>query len=162
MAIQTIYRNERFLLEVRDGAPYLTAGGCEYALFCHPYEPCTYVKSAAGTVAVHNAFEVSSALVLFARGETIRVITGKDYDAAAFCELLAYAAALGVDTDIGYVEGALAVEKLIALGATAPETAVRVQAVGVRHISDAFSRSKKLQKRVLYTDDGRAYVRIKQ
>lgn len=162
MSTNVIYRDERFLLSVRDGALYLTADGCEYELSCHPYEPCTYVKSAAGTVAVHNAFEVSSAMEIFARGETIHAVTGKDYDAKAFCELLAHAATLGADTDVGYVEGALAVEKLIALGATAPETAVRLQSVGVRRISDAFSHSKKLQKRVLYTDDGRAYVQVKQ
>ena len=151
----------RFALGIKDGQAYLEADGKTYFLSCHPYEPCTYISDARGTVTVvHDAFDPASVLEVFTRGQTVESVTGSRYDPQAFCEMLAFAAAHFSDTDIGYVEGAMAVERLKAMGATSPETAAELSRVGVRTISDRFSRGKKRAERVLYTQDGKAYVRI--
>jgi hypothetical protein len=96
----------------------------------------------------------------FAKGKTVTSISGKVYDVKAFCVTTEYAASYLYDTDISYVEGALAVKKLKESGATSPETAIDVTSLGVRSISDRFSHSKKRKERVMYTEEGKVYVRI--
>ena len=109
---------------------------------------------------MHNAFTVEDIRAL-AKGGTIAAVTGSEYDVGRLCRLLAFAAKNCPDCDIGYAEGAVALEGLKALGALSPETAVRPEAVGVRKISDAFSHSKKRRERVMVTEEGKVYVRIK-
>ena len=155
----TVYRDNCHVLGRKDGKPFFTAGGKTYYLSCHPYEPCTYIRDGGTLVSViHKAFDPDSVMKAFAKGNTVDSITGKVYDAKEFCEMLAFAVNKHYDTDIGYVEGAMAVEKLKALGATSPETAVDVKYLGVRTISDRFSHSRKLTARVMYTGDGKAYL----
>lgn len=90
-------------------------------------------------------------------------VTGKIYGPQDFCRMLEFAVTvLGFDTDISYVEGAAAVRRMIEIGATGPEKAVHLRELGLRVISDCFSHSKKLSHRVMYTGDGRVYVRIKK
>ena len=157
-----VYRDDRYVLGQTAGGPYLEADGKVYSLSCHPGEPCTYIKSNGAPVAViHNAFDPSVALQAFAKGKTVNSVSGRVYEAKEFCEMLAFAASRFYDTDISYVEGALAVEKLKTMGATDPETAVDIRELGVRKISDRFSRSRKLTERIMYTEDGKVYVRIK-
>ncbi len=157
-----VYRDARFTLGWADGEPYLTADGTTYALSCQPYEPCTCLyRDGALVAAVHSAFDPDAALRAFARGERVAAITGRTYDARRFCELLAFSAQNCVDTDVSWVEGALAVERLKELDATAPDRAVTLRELDVRAISDRFSRSRKLTERVMYTDDGRVYLEIK-
>ena len=50
--------------------------------------------------------------------------------------------------------------KLKESGATSPETAIDVTSLGVRSISDRFSHSKRRKERVMYTEEGKVYVRI--
>ncbi len=159
-----IYNDGRYSLGQKGGAPYLKVGEKVYLIGCHPYEPCTVLKSEDGAelAFIHNAFEPFSVLKSFAEGKTVSSISGKDYSPLDFCKTLEYAAEYLFDTDISYVEGALAVEKLKELGATSPEKAVLLKDIGVRMISDRFSHSKKLSERVMYTNDGKAYVRIKK
>ena len=153
--------DERFALGIKDGKAFFEADGKTYILSCHPYEPCMYLSDGIGIVTViHNAFDPAFVLETFESGQTVESVTLTRYDLQAFCEMLAFAAVHFSDTDIGYVEGAMAVERLKALGATSPETAVELSRVGVRAISDRFSRGKKRAERVLYTQDGKAYVRI--
>ena len=78
------------------------------------------------------------------------------------CRLLAFAAAHCPDCDLGYAEGRIAVERMKALGAFSPETAVSCAELGVRQISDAFSHSRKLTERVMKTEDHRVYVKRKE
>ena len=147
----------------KDGTAYLTADGKTYVLSCHPYEPCTYISDGNGILTViRNAFDPFAVLEAFARGQTVEAITGRRYDLQAFCEMLVFAAERFRDTDIGYVEGAMAVERLKAMGATTEETAVELSRVGVRTISDRFTHSKKRAERVQYTQDGKVYVRIQE
>ena len=156
-----VYQDERYTLGQKDTSPYLTADGKTYMLSCHPYEPCTYIRDGERLVAViHNAFDPLDVMEAFAKGKTVTSISGKVYDAKAFCVMIEYAARYLYDTDISYVEGALAVKKLKELGATSPETAVPVTSLGVRSISDRFSHSKKRKERVMYTEEGKVYVRI--
>ena len=158
-----VYSDDKFVLGQRNGEPYLEADGKKYSLSCHPYEPCMYIKSNGVLVAViNNAFDPSVVLKAFAKGKTVDSISGKVYEAEDFCEMLAFAANNLYDTDISYVEGAIAAEKLKVMGATGPETAVDVRELGVRKISDRFSHSKKLDERFMYTEEGKVYVRIKR
>ena len=158
-----VYSDDNYVLGQKDGEPYLEANGKKYSLSCHPYEPCTYIKNSGVLVSlIHNAFDPSVVLKSFAKGKTVNSISGKIYEAKELCEMLAFAANNLYDTDISYVEGAMAVEKLKAMGATGPESAVDIRTLGVRKISDRFSHSKKLTERVMYTEEGKIYVRIKK
>ncbi len=158
-----VYRDERFVLLQKDGTAYLIIEGKEYELSCQPYEPCTYIKENGSLISsIHNAFDPCRAIEAFAKGESVRAITGKVYNAEEFCRMIEYAADNLFDTDISYVEGALAVGKLKSLGATGPERAVDIRVLDVRSISDSFSHSKKLKERVMYTEDGKVYLKIKQ
>ncbi len=158
---KTLYREESLALTEEDGTLSLRVGEETYRLACHPYEPCTYLyRGDRLSAAIHNAFTVEEIRAL-AGGGTARTVTGNEYDVGRLCRLLAFAAENCPDCDVGYAEGAVALEALKALGALSPETAVYPSAVGVRKISDAFSHSKRRKERVMYTEDGRAYVRIK-
>ena len=157
-----VFCDEHYSLGMKDGKPYFTADGKYYELSCQPYEPCLHIKDEGGTIAyIHNAFDPYYVIEAFYLGNTVEAITGKIYGPKEFCEMLAYAAGYLSDTDISYVEGAVAVEKLKALGANCPQNAVFCAELGVRAISDRFSHSKKREERVMYTEDGKVYVRIK-
>ncbi len=158
----TLYREGELALTEEDGELILHTGGSAFRLASHPYEPCTFLyRGETLQAAVHNAFNLWELRALAERGGTIRAVTGNEYDLGRVCRLLAYAAENCPDHDIGYVEGAVALEGLKALGALSPETAVKPEAVGVRKISDAFSHSKKRKERVMVTKEGKVYVRIK-
>ena len=160
---RTLYREGDLALTEEDGELFLHAGESAYRLASHPYEPCTYLyQGETLRAAVHNAFALDELRALAERGGTVCAVTGSAYDVGRVCRLLAYAAENCPDRDIGYVEGAIALEALKALGALSPETAVRPEAVGVRRIGDAFSHSRKRRERVMETEDGRVYVRIKE
>ena len=156
-----VYQDEHYTLGQKDTSPYFTADGITYLLSCHPYEPCTYIRDGERLVAViHNAFNPLDVVEAFAKGNTVTSISGKVYDAKAFCVTIEFAASYLYDTDISYVESALAVKKLKESGATSPEAAIDIKALGVRSISDRFSHSKKRKERVMYTEEGKVYVRI--
>ena len=158
-----VYRDDHYALGQKNGKPFFAADGKIYLLSCHPYEPCLYIKSGEVLVAViHNAFDPFEVLKAFAKGNTVDSISGKKYEAKEFCEMLDFAANKLYDTDISYVEGAMAVKKLKEMGATDPETAVDVKNLGVRAISARFSHSRKLTERVMYRPDGKVYLRIKK
>ena len=157
----TLYREEGLALTEEDGTLSLHANGESYRLSCHPYEPCTRLyRGESLCAAIHNAFTAEEIRAL-AKGGAIVAVTGSEYDVGRLCRLLAFAAENCPDCDIGYAEGAVALEGLKALGALSPETAVSPSAVGVRRISDAFSHSKKRKERVMITEEGKVYVRIK-
>ena len=158
---RTLYGEEGLALTEKDGELFLRIGEKSCLLACHPYEPCTRLYRGENLcAAVHNAFTAEEIRAL-AEGGTIMAVTGSEYDVGRLCRLLAFAAENCPDCDIGYAEGAVALEALKALGALSPETAVSPSKVGVRKISDAFSHSKRRKERVLYTPEGKVYVRIK-
>ena len=158
----TLYREEGLALTEEDGELVLHAGEKSCRLSCQPYEPCTYLyRGDSLSAVVHNAFTLEEIRALAEQGGTVRAVTGSEYDVGRLCRLLAFAAENCPDCDIGYAEGAVALEGLKALGALSPETAVSPSAVGVQRISDAFSHSKRRKERVLYTPEGKVYVRIK-
>ncbi len=158
-----VYRDERYVLGLGSGQPYLIAEGKRYSLSCHPYEPCTYVEDESGVIlTIHNAFDPQHVLEAFSQERTVASITGKKYGPREFCVMLAFAAERFSDTDISYVEGSMAIDALEKKGAVSPETAVDVETLGVRRISDSFSHSKKLTRRVMYTEDGRVWLRIRR
>lgn len=65
---------------------------CEYELRSHPYEPCLYIyKDDAMIKVLHNAFDVYELPAIFAAGETVMAIDGRDFDEEAFCGVLAAA-----------------------------------------------------------------------
>ena len=93
MKDKCVHTDERYTLGRQDDCYYLIADGERYVLTCHPYEPCLYITDQSGSMtAVHNAFDPSSVLAAFARGETVTSITGREYDAPDFCRMVEYAA----------------------------------------------------------------------
>ncbi len=91
-----VYRDERFTLGQVAGQPYLIADGVRLTLSCHPYEPCLYITDANGCLtAVRNAFDPAVVLAQLGRGEPVRSITGREYDAVSFCLMVAFAAGRG-------------------------------------------------------------------
>ena len=88
-----VYRDERYVLGMYDGYPYLTINDKKYVLTCHPYEPCLYITREGGSMtAVHNAFDPFYVLEAFRGGETVTSVTGLEYDAKGFCRMIEYAA----------------------------------------------------------------------
>lgn len=158
----TVYKDEHFALLLDDGICYFMIGSIRYTLSCHPYEPCLFITGEDRKIAVHNSFNPAVAAEMFAEGGTVVSVTGKTYWPLDFCRMLEFAVTvIGCDTDISYVEGAAAVKRMIEIGATEPEKAVHLKELGLGVISNCFSHSKKLRHRVMYTADGRVYVRIK-
>lgn len=83
---------------LKDERPYLRLDGEEYTLSAHPFEACTYIrKNSRIVITLHNAFEIYGAYEALAAGETVTSITGRRYDASAFCALLACAVRAGRD-----------------------------------------------------------------
>ena len=99
-----IYRDGGYVLGMEYGLPYVRIGGETYKLTCHPYEPCLYITDGGGRVtAVHNSFDPVSVLDSFRDGLTVTSITGREYDAKDFCEMVGYAAG-AVDIQIDDAE----------------------------------------------------------
>ena len=157
-----LYREDGLLLAGAEGRLFLRVGKLDYEIGSHPYEPCTFLLR-EGTVdtAVRNAFAKNEIAALALDGGTVRSVTGNDYDIGRICRLLAFASANCPDAGIDYVESRIAVERMKELAAFTPETAVDCASLGVRKISDAVHHSRRLDERVMFTADGRAYLRIK-
>ena len=99
-----VYRDGSYVLGMENGIPYALIGGETYTLTCHPYEPCLYITGGDGRVtAVHNSFDPVSVLDSFRDGLTVTSITGREYDAKDFCEMVEYAAG-AVDIQIDDAE----------------------------------------------------------
>ncbi len=88
-----VYRDARYTLGRKNDRPYVRAGAATFLLSCHPYEPCLYITDKDGDkTAVHNAFDPSDLLRNFSKGKTVTSITGREYSARDFCEMVEYAA----------------------------------------------------------------------
>ena len=161
-SVKTLYAKGELELLKADDALLFRCGSQTYRLASHPYEPCTYLLRGEETAAaIHNAFTVEEIRSLAEKSAAIRSVTGNEYDTGRICRLLALAASACPDADIGYLEGRIAINEMKAIGALSPETAVPLRVLGLKSISDRFSRSKGLTERVMYTEDGRVYLRIK-
>ena len=131
---RTLYGEEGLALTEKDGELFLRIGEESCLVTCHPYGPCTRLyRGESLCAAIHNAFTAEEIRAL-AKGGTARAVTGSEYDIGRLCRLLAFAVKNCPDCDIGYAEGAVALEGLKALGALSPETAVSPSAVGVQRI----------------------------
>ena len=76
-------------IEKRDEQIIFGFDGCEYELRSHPYEPCLYICQNGEIVKVlHNAFDAYDLPEIFASGETVRSIDGKDINEETFCRVL--------------------------------------------------------------------------
>ena len=163
MAEKVLYSVEDIALMDVEGELCLRDGGNLYQIHSHPYEPCTYLVREGNIAAtIHNAFESSTIRRVAEERKPTRAVTGAEYDADRICRLLAFAARRCPDHDVSYVEGKMAIEKMKEIGATSPERAVRMDELGVRTISNAFSHSKKLAERVVRIENGKVYVQIKR
>ena len=88
-----VYRDDRYVLGMEEGLPYLVIGGRKHMLTCHPYEPCLYITDDRGCkTALHNSFDPVSVLYAFRKGQKVTSITGREYDAKDFCRMVEYAA----------------------------------------------------------------------
>jgi hypothetical protein len=84
-----VYKDGMYTLGEKDGLAWLEVNGIPLKLTCQPYEPCMYITQADGkTTTVHNAFDPSVALDLFASGGTMSSITGRVYRVWDFCGLV--------------------------------------------------------------------------
>ncbi|MBR3251764.1 MAG: hypothetical protein IKF80_08630 [Erysipelotrichaceae bacterium] len=157
-----VYMDESYaFVQERQTVYFVSRGRC-YKLSCHPYEPCTYIDTGKDTaICIHNAFDPFSVIETFVAGKNISSISGKIYDRKQFCEMLDFMIDNYSDTDISYLEGAMAIRKMKQLDITSPEKAIEVQSLGLRKISENFSHSRKLNERVMYTADGKVYLKIR-
>ena len=159
---EILYRGGGQLLTGSEDALFLRDGERVYELTSHPYEPCLYLRERGSLAAVlHNGFGTEDVCRAARQGETLRSVTGNEFGVGRLCRLLAFAASRGLEADVGYAEGKLALEDLKARGAFSPETAVKPEELGLRRIDERLTRSKKLTERVMHTEDGRVYVRSK-
>ena len=84
-----IYQDGSYTLGKRDGLAWLDVDGTVLRLTSQPYEPCTYISRADGGVTtIHNAFDTSVVLELFADGRTLSSITGRTYYPGDFCGMI--------------------------------------------------------------------------
>ena len=75
-----VYRDDRYVLGMEEGLPYLVIGGRKHMLTCHPYEPCLYITDDRGCkTAVHNSFDPVSVLYAFRKGQKVTSITGREW-----------------------------------------------------------------------------------
>ena len=88
--------NERYIFGKENDDVYVIADGKRYLLTCHPYEPCLYITDENGQkTTVHNAFDPTVVLECFRKEQTVTSISGIEYDAKDFCEMVEYAAGMG-------------------------------------------------------------------
>ena len=134
-----------------------------YKLSSSPYEPCLYLDN-KGTnwTTIHYSFSVDMIRRMARDKVTYESVTGSVYDVKRVCRFMAYAANNCADTEIGLVEGMIAIEDLKGLGAYSPETAIFIESVGLRTISESVMHSKKNKERIVETKDGRFFVKIKE
>ena len=101
-----IYRNESYTLALSGEQPVFATGGGTYLLSCHPYDPCTYIRSEGdGLISViRSAFDPSYVFEAFSKGESVTSVTGKAYSPREFCELLDHAVRYFSETVIDEVE----------------------------------------------------------
>jgi hypothetical protein len=91
-----VYRDSHFTLGQDPGSVFLIAGGRKFMLSCHPYEPCLYIKEENGRLTVvHNAFDPSAVLEVFAEGGKVRSATGLEYGQLEFCKMVEYVSGKG-------------------------------------------------------------------
>ena len=84
-----VYQDSTYTLGKRDGLAWLDVDGTSLRLTSQPYEPCTYISRADGGVTtIHNAFDTSVVLELFADGRTLSSITGRTYRPGDFCGMI--------------------------------------------------------------------------
>lgn len=158
-----LHQTGGFTLSEKGENLFLYSGTRVYSITSTPFEPCTFLKLDEHILStIHNAFDCREILSLAQEGGTLHAVTGCEYDLPRLCRMLAYAAANPGDYSIEYVEGKLAIEDMKQRGAISPETAVSLASLGIRHISRAFSHSRRLQERVMTTDDNRVYLQIKK
>lgn len=82
-------QNNRFRIERRGDEVVFLFDERVYTLGSHPYEPCLYIKESGRIIrTLHNAFDAYDLPEIFARGETLRGIDGRDYNMESFCNAL--------------------------------------------------------------------------
>ena len=88
--MKEIYIDSRVALFIdeRDDVCFVF-GGKHYTLTSQPYEPSTQIRECDTIIVnVRNAFDMYDVVRLFSEGEKVKTITGNQYDAAGFCELM--------------------------------------------------------------------------
>lgn len=157
-----VYLDERYaLIQERQRVCYIDQGRC-YRLSYHPYEPCIYIDMGnSAPLVLHNSFDPYRVVESFALGKTVTSISDRVYNGRIFCEMLEVMIENYVDVDLSLVEGLIAVRKLKELGITSEDKAIDVQSLGIRKIDDRFSHSRSRDERVMYTKEGKVYLRIR-
>jgi len=157
-----VYLDERYaLIQERQRVCFINQGKY-YRLSYHPYEPCIYIDMGNSTpLVLHNSFDPYQVAESFALGKTVTSISGRIFNGLTFCQMLEVMIENYTDTDLGYIEGAIAVRKLKESGAIGEEKAIELKSLGIEKIDDRFSHSRSLSERVMYTEDGRVYLRIR-
>lgn len=103
---EILYQSEdTYLIKRKDELIFIKVDSV-YHISSHPYEPCIYIKLDDKIIAIiHNSFNTSEIEDVARNDNTIRAITGKEYDIKAICELLLCAINGKIfDTDISYLE----------------------------------------------------------
>lgn len=87
---KVLYKDAKFELSYDDEGMYLLISGDTYELSCHPYEPCTYIKTSDGAVNIvmRNAFDLTYVVSDFEKGQNTRAWRFGDLTPLQFCELM--------------------------------------------------------------------------
>ncbi|MBO6068592.1 MAG: hypothetical protein J6T09_05665 [Bacteroidales bacterium] len=84
-----VYQDSNYTLGERDGLAWLEVDGTSLKLTSQPYEPCLYItRPDGGVTTIHNAFDASVVMSLFADGRTLSSITGRVYRPGDFCGMV--------------------------------------------------------------------------
>ena len=141
----TLYQNKDVKLTEKDGCLYFIAGKNVYRISSYPHERL-YIETENGhTIVIHNAFTVDEMRRAAQTGESIRMITGNEYDIGGVCMLLQKAIELGRNSVyIHYVEGCCFMDYMKEHGATSPETAIDLTVAGMKNprMMNTFIHSK--------------------
>ena len=133
-----------------------------YRISSYGSEPCTYlIYKGIVSTAIHNFFDERIIHNLAKQGGTIKSTLGTEYNLDRLCHFLSYASDFP-DCFVGYIEGQMTIEKLKELGATSLEKAVPIEMSGINYLPYSASHSRKLKERLMVTDDGKIWVRIKK
>lgn len=88
---KVLYKDNEFELAIDNVGLYLCINEGRYELSCHPYEPCTYIKTIDGAVDIvmHNAFDLSFVVKDFEEGQKTNGGNVYGYiSALEFCKII--------------------------------------------------------------------------
>ena len=159
MVDMVFYHDDSVTLERRADKVYLTLDGQVHTLSDDPRASSLYIKTAdRKLISIYQAFSVNLLCYAAKANDTIKMITGHEYDFPGILKLIRKAIDLGMpDQDIGYLEARCFMDYLQDHSAFSEETAIDLSEVGLKNSNIMFPLVHA--KKVGETTSGRFYIR---